>query len=169
MFNPTISCYELLDYFTRSKYSCRYSVFRLSKGIRFSTPLSSFCHVKLEAYGIRTGKLLHWIKLFLVNRRQKVVLKIVVFLLTGQPYTVESLKDQSWLFNIYVNDIPSLIDSQTLMFADDTKIFREIITRADFIQFQEDIDPLLTWSDKWQFNNSKCYILHLIPMEIILR
>ena len=41
--------------------------------------------VKLEAYGIRTGKLLHWIKFFLVNRRQKVVLKIVVFLLTGQP------------------------------------------------------------------------------------
>ena len=55
------------------------------------------------------------------------------------------------------------------MFADDTKIFREIKTRADFIQFQEDIDHLLTWSDKWQFNNSKYYILHLIPMEIILR
>ena len=125
--------------------------------------------VKLEAYGIRTGKLLDWIKFFLVNRRQKVVLKIVVFLLTGRPYTVESLKDHSWLFNIYVNDISSLIDSQTLMFADDTKIFREIITRADFIQFQEDIDPLLTWSDKWQFNNSRCYILHLIRMEIILR
>ena len=154
MFNPTTSCYELLDYFTRSKYSCRYSVFRLSEGIWFSTPLSSF--VKLEAYGIRTGKLLDWIKFFLVNRRQKVVLKIVVFLLTGQPYTVESLKDQSWLFNIYVNDIPSLIDSPTLMFADDTKSFREIKTRADFIQFQEDIDHLLTWSDKWQFNNSKC-------------
>ena len=28
------------------------------------------------------------------------------------------------LFIIYVNDIPSLIDSQILMFADDTKFFR---------------------------------------------
>ena len=119
--------------------------------------------VKLDAYGIR-GKLLDWIKLFLVNRRQKVVLNGV----SSNWSTVHSGVPQGsvlgpLLFIIYVNDIPSLIDSQILMFADDTKIFREIKTRADFTQFQKDIDYLLAWSVKWQlkFNISKCYILHL--------
>ena len=85
--------------------------------------------------------------------------------LSGQLYVyiVESLEDQFWVPNIYVNDIPSLIDSQTLMFADDTTIFRKIKSRADFLQFQEDINHLLAWFLKWQlkFNISKCYVLHL--------
>ena len=68
-------------------------------------------------------------------------------------------------FNIYVNDIPSIIDSQTLIFADDTKIYREVKSKADFLQFQEDINCLLDWSTQWQlkFNISKCHILHLGP------
>ena len=121
--------------------------------------------VKLDAYGIR-GKLLDWIKFFLVNRCQKVVLNGV----SSNWSTVHSGVPQGsvlgpLLFIIYVNDIPSHIDSQILMFADDTKIFREIKTRADFTQFQKDIDYLLAWSVKWQlkFNISKCYILHLGP------
>ena len=36
------------------------------------------------------------------------------------------------LFNIYVNDIPSVVNSETLMFADDTKIFRKIQSQSDF-------------------------------------
>ena len=86
--------------------------------------------------------------------------------LSGQLYT-ESLKDQFWVpcYNFYVNDIPSFIDNQTLMFADDTKTFKQIKSRADFLQFQEDINHLLAWSLKWQlkFNISKCYVLHLGP------
>ena len=67
--------------------------------------------------------------------------------------------------NIYVNDIPSIIDSQTLIFADDTKIYREVKSKADFLQFQEDINRLLDWSTQWQlkFNIPKCHILHLGP------
>ena len=68
-------------------------------------------------------------------------------------------------FNIYVNDIPSIIDSQTLIFVDDTKIYRKVKSKADFLQFQEDINRLLDWSTQWQlkFNISKCHILHLGP------
>ena len=68
-------------------------------------------------------------------------------------------------FNIYVNDIPSIIDNQTLIFADDTKIYREVKSKADFLQFQEDINCLLDWSTQCQlkFNISKCHILHLGP------
>ena len=82
--------------------------------------------------------------------------------LSGQLYIVESLKDQFWVPCYSINDILSLIDSQALMFADDTKVFK---SRADFLQFQEDINHLLAWSLKWQlkFNISKCYVLHLGP------
>ena len=79
--------------------------------------------VKLEAYGIR-GKFLDWIKFFFVNHHQKVVLNGV----SSNWSTVHSGAPQGsvlgpLLFIIYVNDIPSLIDSQILMFADGTKIF----------------------------------------------
>ena len=48
----------------------------------------------------------------------------------------------SLLFSIYVKDIPSVVDSQTLMFADDTKILRQIQSQMDFHQFQQDINNL---------------------------
>ena len=69
------------------------------------------------------------------------------------------------LFNIYVNDIPSVVNNETLMFADDTKIFRKIQSQSGFLQFQQDISNLLAWSVKWQlkFNFSKCFIFHLGP------
>ena len=80
----------------------------------------------LAAYGIR-GKLLDWIKSFLTNRQQKVVLNGAssewsrVYSGVPQGSVLGPL-----LFNIYVNDIPSVVNSETLMFADDTKIFRKI-------------------------------------------
>ena len=99
--------------------------------------------IKLEVYGIR-GKLLQWIKSFLTNRHQKVVLSGV----SSNWSTMYSGVPQGSVlgplfFNIYVNDIPSIIDSQTLIFADDTKIYREVKSKADFLQFQEDINCLL--------------------------
>ena len=58
---------------------------------------------------------------------------------------------------------PSVVDSQTLMFADDTKIFSQF--KSDFLQFQQDINNLFVWSVKWQlkFNVLKCFIFHLGP------
>ena len=120
---------------------------------------------KLAAYGIR-GKLLDWIKSYLTNRQQKVVLNgassdwLRVYSGVPQGSVLGPL-----LFNIYVNDIPSVVESQTLMFVDDTKIFRKIQSKSDFLQFQQDINNLFTWSVKWQlkFNISKYFILHLGP------
>ena len=115
---------------------------------------------KLAAYGIR-GKLLDWIKSYLTNRQQKVVLNGAssnwsrVYSGVPQGSVLSPL-----LFNIYVNDIPSVVDSQTLMFADDTRIFRKIQSKSDFLQFQQGINNLFTWSVKWQlkFNILKCFI-----------
>ena len=51
------------------------------------------------------------------------------------------------------------------MFADDIKIFRRIQSQMDLHQFQQDINNLFAWSEKWKlkFNVSKCYIFHLCP------
>ena len=93
----------------------------------------------------------------------------MVPLWSGQGYTVLFPRVQSYvgplLSSIYVNNIPSIVDSQTLMFADDTKIFRQIQSQMDFYQFQQDINNPFAWSVKWQlkFNVSKCFIFHLGP------
>ena len=47
------------------------------------------------------------------------------------------------------------------MFADDTKIFREITCKEDAVELQSDIDSLDKWSKKWllSFNLTKCHVL----------
>ena len=120
---------------------------------------------KLAAYGIQ-GELLDWIKSFSTNRKQKVVLNGASSewsrIYSGIP---QSSVLGPLLFSIYVNDILFVTESQTLMFADDTKIFRQIQSQMDFHQFQQDINNLFAWSVKWQlkFNVSKCFIFHLGP------
>ena len=61
------------------------------------------------------------------------------------------------LFLIYINDLPSSIISQVLIFADDTKCFRQITTTSDTQQLQSDLDSLLNWSlnNHLSFNISK--------------
>ena len=51
------------------------------------------------------------------------------------------------LFSLYVNNISSVVDSPILLFADDTKIYRSIQCREDYLQLQSDIDKL---SKMWQ-------------------
>jgi len=67
------------------------------------------------------------------------------------------------LFNIYVNDIPDVVSSPILLFADDIKIFRCIKTHQDYIQLQSDLNHLSEWSLRWKlkFNISKYNVLHL--------
>ena len=42
------------------------------------------------------------------------------------------------------------IGHKILKFADDTKLFRTIEGNGDTQQLQDDIDTLITWSEKWQ-------------------
>ena len=67
------------------------------------------------------------------------------------------------LFNMYVSDMPLIVNSLIVQFSDDVKMFRTIVTVNDFLQLQQDINLLYEWSRKWQlkFNISKCYLLHL--------
>ena len=61
------------------------------------------------------------------------------------------------LFLIFINDLPSTIESQSLIFADDTEYFQKISTVFDIQQLQTDLDSLLDWSlrNHLSFNVSK--------------
>ena len=64
------------------------------------------------------------------------------------------------LFVIYINDLPEVVDknSYVYLFADDTKVFRQIKSHEDRDLLQKDIDNLKIWSDIWLliFHPDKC-------------
>jgi len=46
------------------------------------------------------------------------------------------------VFLLYVNDIPSVVNSNLVLYADDIKLYRIIKSEADIAQLQEDINSL---------------------------
>ena len=62
---------------------------------------------------------------------------------------------------IYTDDLPEAITPDALLFADDTKLFRQITSREDAHILQCDIYSLRDWSGKWllKFNLDKCHVL----------
>ena len=51
------------------------------------------------------------------------------------------------LFLIYINDLPDDINFDVYMYADDTKLYREIKTIEDQRILQKDLDTLTKWSE----------------------
>ena len=104
---------------------------------------------KLEAYGI-DGSLLSWISSFLMGRTQKV--SVNGSLSSSKP-VLSGIPQGSvlgpLLFVIYINDLPDKLCSSSLMFADDTKVFREICSENDLECLQRDLACLEKWSDTW--------------------
>lgn len=124
---------------------------------------------KLRSYGIR-DELLNWISAFLCDRTQVVVVNgeesILGHVLSGIP---QGSVLGPILFVIYINDILENINADGLLFADDTKIFKTIMSREDALSLQTDIDLLEQWSRTWllTFNPDKCHILTLGKFENI--
>ncbi|RUM41879.1 MAG: hypothetical protein DSY80_08180 [Desulfocapsa sp.] len=113
---------------------------------------------KLSSYGIH-GEVLSWIKAFLCDRRQRVAVRGSfsdwLDVLSGIPQG-----SVLWplLFVLYINDLPDNMMSEVFMFADDTKVFREIKDDTDRATLQADLEELQTWSTKWllKFHPDKC-------------
>ena len=61
---------------------------------------------------------------------------------------------------MYINDLPYVVSSLVMMFADDTKVFS--LVYQDCQKLQEDMNHLCDWSTKWllQFNVSKCGMIY---------
>ena len=86
---------------------------------------------KLESYGI-SEDLIEWAKSFLTDRRQRV--RVNGSYSDFQQVT-SGIPQGSVLgpilFVIYINDLPDKLESNCYMFADDTKIFRQIASTSD--------------------------------------
>lgn len=62
------------------------------------------------------------------------------------------------LFALFINDLPPLIKSKLLLFADDLKVFLEIKSINDARQLQNDIDTIVNWCNLngLKVNINKC-------------
>ena len=119
--------------------------------------------IKLKKLGIN-GALLRWIKSFLSNRKQMVVIE-------GENSDWANVKSGipqgsvlgPLLFVAYINDMPKCITSLCNIFADDAKVYRKIQNINDTTSLQHDLNNMFDWSQKWQlpFNETKCKCLHL--------
>lgn len=118
---------------------------------------------KLNYCGIR-NKPLGWIKAFLTNRSQRVVVKGKsspwMPVLSGVP---QGTVLGPHLFILYINDITETINSTTRLFADDCIMYRPINSPNDKVSFQSDLTKLVNWSHKWgmKFNATKCKVMRI--------
>ena len=110
------------------------------------------------------GYLLGFIINYLKDRAQSVVLGS--FTSTSKPVTSGVPQGSilgPTLFVLFLNDITEKIDSKTniLMYADDTKIWREINCEEDHHVLQRDIDSVMDWAlqNCMKFHPSKCKAL----------
>ena len=124
---------------------------------------------KLKVYGIE-GDILKWIKAFLSNRLQVVKVNgeesFPALVLSGIP---QGSVLGPLLFVLYINDLPESVKSQIFLFADDTKVFRPILSEKDSLELQNDINSLDEWTKKWllMFNPDKCHVLTMGKIEDI--
>jgi hypothetical protein len=105
--------------------------------------------LKLPAYGIK-GKILSWIKAFLTNRKQRVILEDCtsewVEVLSGVP---QGSVLGPLLFVIFINDLPDVVRNVIKLYADDSKILSVVNSQADQILLQKDLDRIVEWCATW--------------------
>ena len=124
---------------------------------------------KVYAYGIR-GKLYQWIKAFLTNRKQTVkvngISSVEAAVTSGIP---QGTVLGPLLVVIYINDLLDNVKSNGLLFADDTKIFKEITGKDDALSMQYDINSMEKWTHDWllSFHPGKCHVVTLGKLENI--
>ncbi len=120
---------------------------------------------KMKAHGI-TGNVLRWVRSWLSDRRQKVVLngKFSTWaeVLSGVPHgsVLGPL-----LFVVFINDIDGAVRQVDIIrkFADDTKIGRKMVTVKDKERPDAALDTLNAWASPWgmEFNIPKYKVMHL--------
>ena len=118
---------------------------------------------KLNQYGIK-GKNLEWIRAFLNNMSQQVVVDGIQS--TSIPVTSGVPQGSVLgpiLFLAYINDLPEHVTSQVRLFADDTVIYITLHKQTDSIALQKDLQHLEPWESLWdmEFNPGKCQVFHV--------
>ena len=111
------------------------------------------CSYKLQGYALK------WFVSYLSDRRQRFIVngktsKWTTFL-SGVP---EGSLLAPLLFSLFINDLPREVSGGCLLYADDVKIFRKIMSPSDGLLLQKDLDLLTAWSVRWglTLNPEKC-------------
>jgi hypothetical protein len=120
---------------------------------------------KIEAAGI-SGNLLAWIRDWLTNRQQRVVIKGKF---SGWAPVLSGVPQGSVLgpvlFNILINNLDSAVTADQILkkFADDSKLGQVINGPGSAAALQTSLDNLYNWSVKWgmEFNTGKCHVMHV--------
>jgi hypothetical protein len=106
-----------------------------------------------------------WIENFLSGRKQRVVVEGVSSswqdVLSGIP---QGSVLGPILFVIYINTLPEVAtNSNVFLFADDTKIFKDIFTKGDCDRLQADLDNMYNWTEDsmLKFHPEKCTTMRI--------
>ena len=109
-------------------------------------------------------KAVSWIKSFLQNRNQSVVVEgkqsPLVPVMSGVP---QGSVLGPCLFLAYINDLPDSLKSRARLFADDTIVYLTINSPSDPEILQADLHKLEKWESSWsmEFNPDKCEVLRI--------
>ena len=117
---------------------------------------------KLHMYGIR-GKVYSWISDFLCGRKQHVVIDGVesrtIDVVSGVP---QGTVLGPLLFILYINDIFLVVKHCKIkVFADDSKLHKNIACQADRLLLEEDLHAVVKWAadNNMELNESKFQLL----------
>ena len=166
----------------RAKHSCESQIIAFSREIfdnleaskqtdmivmDFSKAFDKVDHSLLTYKLVKLGvnkNVVMWIKSFLKNRTQSVVVEghqsEVLPVLSGVPQG--SVLGPS-LFLCYINDLPDSLKSRVRLFADDTVVYLTINSIHDSETLQQDLCKLEQWEKTWsmEFNPDKCEVIRI--------
>jgi len=121
---------------------------------------------RLHSYGIR-GTVLSWLQSFLCGRTHRTridgVVSDVAQLISG---VVQGSGVGPVMFLAYINELIYILegfDIKVKMFADDVKLYVQIVNYVDMERLQRALSALSEWAEEWQLAVSvdKCCVLNI--------
>ena len=121
--------------------------------------------VKILKYYSPPVKVIDWIKSFLTNKKQRLLVNGIA---SGWHDVISGVPQGSLvgptLFVIYTNTLIDVVPRADLfLFADDNKLFKIIFNDEDTALLQKDIDSMFSWTlnSLLLFHPDKCFTMHI--------
>ena len=133
----------------------------------FAKAFDKVCHEsllsKLKTYRF-SDEILGWIRGFLSNRKQRVVIgmnsSVWKSVTSGVP---QGSVLGPLLFVIFINDMPAVVRHILKLFADDSKLIGVVRNHDDIKLIQDDLNALVDWAKEWRmlFHPDKCKVMEI--------